>query len=87
MLVGTKEKNDESLIVAVLPDRNRIRRIANAKGERLPEEVKGTHHTKALPVDANAQKRILDARAQKKVYRVTLRVETSANFVLSVSES
>lgn len=49
--------------------RHRLRRIAHAKGERLPEEIKGTHHTKALPIDDLAQKRILEGRASKKVRR------------------
>ncbi len=41
--------------------------MAHARGERLPEEVKGTHHTKALPIDDIAQKRILEDRARKRV--------------------
>lgn len=47
--------------------RHRLRRIAHAKGERLPEEVKGTHHTKALPIDDFAQQRIIEGRVRKKV--------------------
>ena len=47
--------------------RRRLRQMVHAKGERLPEEVKGTHHSKAVPIGAAAQNRILIGRAQKKV--------------------
>lgn len=47
--------------------RYRLRRIAHAMGERLPEEIKGTHKSKALLIDGIAQQRILDSRALKAV--------------------
>lgn len=41
--------------------------MAHAQGKNLPEEIRGTPHSKAMPVDAIAQRRILDAREDKKV--------------------
>lgn len=44
-----------------------MRRMAHAQGKQLPEEIKGTHHSKALPIDDIAQQRIIEGRASKKV--------------------
>lgn len=54
--------------IALFP-RHRLRRMTHAKGELLPQEIKGTHHSKALPIDLRARKRIVTARAEKTVRR------------------
>lgn len=47
--------------------RHRWRRMAHDQGKYIPEEIRGTPHSKAMPVDAIAQRRILDTREDKKV--------------------
>ncbi|CBN77064.1 conserved unknown protein [Ectocarpus siliculosus] len=57
---------DQRRAVAYLDHRHRLRRVAHAQGKQLPEEIKGTHHSKALPIDDIAQQRIIEGRASKK---------------------
>ncbi|CAM9245524.1 unnamed protein product [Discosporangium mesarthrocarpum] len=63
---GFMRPGDQRRAVRYLEHRHRLRQIAHQRGERLPEERRGTHLEKGLPIDDCSQERILAKRAKKK---------------------